>query len=39
MQDSLIGYLENVSFANELAAWAQIETCTTDAEGLASFGW
>jgi glutamate carboxypeptidase len=37
MPDSLIDYLESVAFANELAAWAQIETCTSDAEGLASF--
>ena len=37
MQDALIGYLEDVPFATELAVWAGIETCSYDPEGLARF--
>lgn len=37
MQDSLIGYLHTVSFATRLAAWAEIETCSNDPDGLAQF--
>ena len=37
MQDRLLAYLEHVPFATELAAWAQIESGSDDAEGLAQF--
>ncbi|HEX6290442.1 MAG TPA: M20 family metallopeptidase [Herpetosiphonaceae bacterium] len=37
MRDALIGYLESVTFATELAAWAEIETCSYDPVGLAQF--
>jgi glutamate carboxypeptidase len=37
MPDALIGHLENISFASQLAAWASIETCSNDPEGLAQF--
>lgn len=37
MQDDLIAYLEQVPFATELAAWAQIESCSDDPVGLAEF--
>lgn len=37
MQQDLIAYLENVSFATELAAWAQIESCSDDPVGLDAF--
>lgn len=37
MQDDLVAYLENVPFATELAAWAQIESCSDDPVGLAAF--
>jgi glutamate carboxypeptidase len=37
MQDDLIAYLKDVPFATELAAWAQIESCSDDPDGLAEF--
>lgn len=37
MQDSLIGYLETVSFATQLAEWARIETCSNDPDSLSQF--
>lgn len=37
MADSLLRYLQDVPFAEELAAWASIETCSDDPEGLAQF--
>ncbi len=37
MADSLIRYLQDVPFCEELAAWASIETCSDDPEGLEQF--
>ncbi|PLS78046.1 MAG: hypothetical protein CYG59_20555 [Chloroflexi bacterium] len=37
MANDLIRYLQNVPFAAELSAWANIESCSDDAEGLAQF--
>lgn len=36
MPDTLIAYLEAVPFAEELAAWARIESCSDDPSGLAA---
>ncbi len=37
MSDSLIRYLQDIPFAEELAAWASFETCSDDPDGLAHF--
>lgn len=37
MPDALLGYLETVPFAAQLGAWAAIESCSDDPEGLAAF--
>jgi len=37
MPNALLSYLETVPFADELAAWSQVESCSSDPEGLAQF--
>jgi glutamate carboxypeptidase len=37
MPDRLLAYLQNVPFAEDLAAWASIESCSDDPAGLAEF--
>lgn len=37
MPDALVAYLHKVDFAEQLAAWARIESCSDDPQGLRAF--